>query len=149
MTLKGRVQPDHIPVNKYNLTMVGLPPVTFTSVSGTETEVAAIDLPDRTKASGGQVSSGEFTVRVPMHHQIEIGAMDTWFAEGQDPITATYKKAGVLEHTSGTGRIRGNYALTGAWVSKRKLPDLAFDDDGAMAEVEYTICYDSITSLPI
>lgn len=147
MALKGLIQPDHIPVNKYELTIVGMGNVIFTTVSGLETEVAAIDLPDRTKATGGQPSAAELTVTVPMHHASEINLMDVWFGEAQDPVTITYKRAGVLTHSSGTGDIVQQYSLIGIWCSKRKLPDLAFDDDGAMAEVEYTLNVDSVIKL--
>ena len=61
MPLKGLIDPDHIPVNKYELNIVGMPTIVFTSVSGLETEVAAIDLPDRTKATGGQPTAAELT----------------------------------------------------------------------------------------
>lgn len=148
MPLKGLIDPDHIPVNKYELNVVGMPTIVFTSVSGLETEVAAIDLPDRTKATGGQPTAAELTVRVPMHHQVQILAMDVWFGEAQDPVTITYKKAGTLVHQSGSGAIAKTYSLIGIWCSKRKLPDLAFDDDGAMAEVEYTLCVDSVIAVP-
>ena len=149
MPLKGRIDPDHIPLNKYKLLVLGIGEITATNVSGLETEVAAIDLPDRTKASGGQISATEFTVTVPMHHSAEIALMDLWFNEGQDPIAVTYKKPGTLQHLSGTGDIQRIYALTGMWVQKSKLPDLAYDDDGWMAEVEYTLCADSATVLPV
>ncbi len=149
MSLKGTIQPDHIPVNKYSLVAVGVPPITFTSISGLETEVAAIDLPDRTKATGGQVSAGDFEAMVPMHHSIEIAAMDVWYREAQDPVSLTYKKAAVLEHRSGSGEILQAYALVGLWVHARKLPDLSHADDGAMAQVEYTLCFDSCTELPV
>lgn len=147
MPLKGLIDPDHIPVNKYELNVVGLPPIVTTSVSGLETEVAAIELPDRSKATGGQSSSAELTVRVPMHHSNQILAMDTWHDEAQDPVTITYKKAATLVHQSGSGAVQKQYSLLGVWCSKRKLPDLAFDDDGAMAEVEYTLHVDSVIAL--
>jgi hypothetical protein len=147
MALKGIILPDHIPVNKYELTIVGMSTIVMTSVSGLETEVPAIDLPDRTKATGGQPSSAELTVTVPMHHASEILQMDIWHTEAQDPITITYKRAGILEHKSGTGDIIKQYTLIGIWCSKRKLPDLAYDDDGAMAEVEYTLQVDSVMPL--
>lgn len=146
MSLKGRIDPDHIPVNKYELAMVGLVSApTFVEVSGLEQEIGVIDLPDRTRAPGGQVSASEITVKVPAHHSADVNAMDLWWDECQDPITATAKKAGTLTHSSGTGSIQRIYALTGAWVSKRKLADLNMADDGAMAVVEYTIQIDTCT----
>ena len=147
MPLKNKIEPDHIPLNKYALTIVGIGEVVFTTVSGLETEVAAIDLPDRTKATGGQISSAELTVTVPMHHSASIAIMNLWHQEAQDPVTITYKKGGVLRHISGTGDISRTYMLVGAWCSKQKLPDLSFEDDGGMAEVEFTIQVDTVQQI--
>lgn len=148
MSLKGRIDPDHIPMNKYELAMVGLTAsVTFTKLSGLEQENAVVDLPDRTRAPGGQVSATEIVVEVPAHHSGEITAMDLWWVEGQDPITSTAKKAGTLTYISGTGDIARAYALLGAWVSKRKLPDGDMSDDGNMAVVTYTIQIDSCSRI--
>ena len=36
MPLKGLIDPDHIPVNKYELAVIGLPTIQFTSISGME-----------------------------------------------------------------------------------------------------------------
>ena len=60
MALQGLVQADHVPVNNYQLTITGsgnFPANTvifFVEVSGIELETQSVDLPDRTKASGGQ-----------------------------------------------------------------------------------------------
>jgi hypothetical protein len=149
MGLKGTIKADHMAVNKYQLTLIGLTTLTLTpiEVSGMEVEVGVIDLPDRTKVSGGQSSSTEFTMTIPMHHSSEIGAMEVWFQEGQDPVVATYKKAGTLTFQSITGENEKSWTLIGAWCSKRKLPDLSMEDDGEMAVAEYTICVDEV--LPI
>lgn len=148
MSLKGRLDPDHIPANKYEFTVVGLTTQpTFTKVSGLEQENAVIDLPDRTRAPGGQVSASEIVVEVPSHHTADVTAMDLWWTEGQDPITATCKKAGTLRYISGTGAIVREYAITGAWVSKRKLPDAAMNDDGQMAVCVYTLQLDTCTRI--
>jgi hypothetical protein len=148
MPLKGLIDADHIPVNKYELSVVGLlADVVFTKVSGMEVEVAPVDLPDRTKATGGQLGTSELTVEVPMHHGSQIAAMELWFQEGQDPVTITYKKAATLTHFSGSGAISKNYSMLGVWISKRKLPDLSFEDAGAMAVAEYTLQVDTILPL--
>ena len=148
MTLKGLIDPDHIPVNKYELAVVGLPTIQFTSLSGMEIDVGTIELPDRTKASGGQLNTSQLTVQVPMHHTAQIAAMELWFQGGQDPIVITYKKACTLTHLSGSGEIKRAYSMLGTWISKRKLPDLAFDNAGEMSVVEYTLEVDSIIPLP-
>lgn len=145
MTMKGSIQSGHIPVNKYQLQFVGLPQLTPTTVSGIEEELAMIDLPDRTKASGGNTGSSEMVISIPAHHTTEIVAMEAWFAEGQDPVTPTYKKAGSLRMESialtGTGR---RAQLIGVWVTKRKMPDLEMSNDGEMAVYEYTLSIDQV-----
>lgn len=147
MPLKGLIDPDHMPVNKYELAVVGLPTIQFTSVTGMEIDVGVVELPDRTKATGGQLNTSQLVVQVPMHHTAQIAAMEVWFQEGQDPVVATYKKASTLSHFSGTGNIARNFSMLGVWISKRKLPDLAFDNAGDMAVTEYTLEVDSIIPL--
>jgi hypothetical protein len=147
MPIKATLQPDHIPTNKYQLIVVGLPPVTFTKISGIEVEVDTVDLPDRTRASGGNAKAVEFTAEMPMHHTIEMAAMEIWFTEGQDPVSLTYKKAGTLIHTSGSGAVLRTYSLIGIFCSKRKLPDLDFESEGDMATIEWTFQCDTV--LPI
>ena len=147
MPLKGLIDPDHIPVNKYELAVIGLPTIQFISVSGMEIDVGVVELPDRTKATGGQLNTSQLVVQVPMHHSAQIAAMEVWFQECQDPVTITYKKACTLTHFSGTGEIQRNYSMLGVWVSKRKLPDLSFENAGDMAVGEYTLEVDSILPL--
>lgn len=149
MPLKGRIDEDHIPLNKYELAMIGLlVPVTITKLSGMETELPGVELPDRTVATGGQSGVSELVVEVPAHHTAEIFAMEAWLTEGKDPVTATYKKVGVLAMVSNSGAIRRSWTLTGAWNRKRKLPDMSFDDEGGMSVIEYTISVDDVTLLP-
>ena len=53
--MKGSIQADHIPVNKYEFLVVGIPGLVFTEISGLEQETESVVLPDRTTASGGDV----------------------------------------------------------------------------------------------
>jgi len=145
--MKGAILPDHIPVNNFELLVIGLPPLTPTEVSGIEDELVTTDLPDRTKASGGERNPGEFTIMLPMHHTVEQAAMEVWFKEGQHPISPGYKKPGTLIHKSGSGNVLRTFSLLGAFASKRVLPDLEMVNEGEMATVEWTISYDDI--LPI
>lgn len=149
MPLKGLLQEDHIPVNKYEMVVVGLavPTITFTNITGLEFELGVIELPDRTKASGGQRGTAEIVGQVPLHHVAEIAAMDLWYEEGLDPVTATYKKAGTMIYLRGTGQVGKTYSMMGIWVSKRKTPDLDMEDDGEMAVNEYTMQVDDM--LPV
>lgn len=143
--MKGAILPGHIPVNKYTLLMVGLPPLTVVEASGLEEELQKVEMPDRTVASGGNTAASEFTVMIPMHHSVEHGAMESWFAEGQDPVSPTYKKMGslLMESVAIGGPIR-TYELVGVFVTKRKLPDLEMKNEGEIALVEWTLSVDQM-----
>ena len=148
MSLKGLIEGDHIPNNKFELNIVGLPAITFTKVSGLESEVPGVELPDRTMASGGQRSSSEIVVEIPNHHSVNVGVMELWFEEGVDPVTPTYKKVGTLVQVSLTGEIRRGWSLAGMWITKRKLSDMEMAEVGEMSVNEYTIKVDDIAPLP-
>lgn len=145
--MKGALLPDHIPVNNYELVIIGLPALTPVEVSGLEDELVTTDLPDRTRASGGERNPHEFTIMLPMHHIVEQAAMEIWYKEGQHPISPGYKKPGTLIHKSGSGNILRTFTLIGAFASKRVLPDLEMNNDGEQANVEWTISVDDM--LPI
>ncbi len=145
--MKGEIQADHIPVNKFQLKVVGLLDLTAVSISGLEDELATIDLPDRTKASGGNRGASEFTMMIPAHHTVEIAAMEVWFKEGQDPIVPTYKKPCTLIMQSLSGQKERSYTLIGVFVMKRTLPDLDKADDGEMASIEWGMSVDDIIPL--
>jgi hypothetical protein len=152
MALQGSVLPDHVPVNNFVLAVTGLPAIFFVEVSGIELETQAIDLPDRTKASGGQFGAQEFTGKTMMHHNIERAALETWFNEGQNPVlphnfsdSSGYKKSGTLTHKSLNNVSKGVYTISGCWIMKRKLPDLSTEDEGAPAMIEWTFSCDKVT----
>jgi len=144
MGIKQVLQADHIPVNKYTLIVVGMPLITFTKLSGLEYAVDVVDLPDRTRSPGGNAQATEFTGEQPLHHLAEVLAMEVWFEECQDPISSTAKKPGTLVLTSGTGALIKTYSFTGMWPSKRKTPDLDFENAGDMAVLEWTFQVDSL-----
>ena len=147
MSVKGTLGPDHIPVNKYSLLVVGVPEITVLSVSGIEEEIDTVDLPDRTKASGGQTQAIEFEITTPTHHTTEQAAMEAWFQESQDPVLPTYKKVGTLVMTSLSGEIVRSHSLVGLWPMKRALPELDLSNEGELAITTWTLCADDI--LPI
>jgi hypothetical protein len=60
--MKGAIAPDHIPVNKYQLLVAGVIPLTITEVSGIEDELQTTELPDRTVASGGNRGPSEVEI---------------------------------------------------------------------------------------
>jgi len=147
MGLKFAIQPDHIPVNNYRLIINGLAPITFVSIGALEKELDTVDLPDRTTASTGRTKPGETEVKVPAHHLVEVQQMETWFTEGKDPISPTYKKVGTLTMTSGTRLVNKVLTLIGAYVSKGGTPDLEMNDDGEMAVMTYSLKWDDILGL--
>ena len=145
--MKGAIKEDHIPTNNYELLISGLPPITVTTLSGIEDELQTVDLPDRTKASGGNRGSTEFTIGVPMHHTTEQAALEIMYKEAQDPVSPTYKKGGTLVHKSISGATLRTFTLFGAFITKRALPDLEMSAEGEQAIVEWTFSVDDI--LPI
>ena len=138
--MKHVLLPDHMPVNKYELAVAGIPTITFTTVGALEEELDKIDLPDRTAASGGRAKPVEFDVKVPMHHVEEIAAMEAWYEEGQDPVSPGYQKTGALSNLSLSGLSRFMTTLYKLWVFKRATPELDMNNDGDMAEKTYTMC---------
>jgi hypothetical protein len=143
--MKGSIQPAHIAVNLYELLFVGIPKLTATTVSGLEEELQAVDMPDRTKASGGHTGPSEFTATFPLHHSTEVLALEAWFREGQHPVSPTYKKPGslLMQSISPIGAVR-TYQLVGVFMTKRKLPDLDMANDGELALAECTFSVDQI-----
>lgn len=139
MAIKGVILPDKLQVNKFQLTIAGFPPVLFTAVAGIEEELDNVELPDRTPATGGRKKSIEFDVTQPLHHKLEVAAMELWYRECQDPVSPLHRKTGVLMVMSETGLGRAAYSVVGAILTKRKLPDLDLDNDGEMATVVWTI----------
>ena len=142
--MKGAIQPDHIPVNNFELLILGLPPLTPVEISGLEDELQTTDLPDRTTASGGNRGPTEFEIQLPMHHLLEQAAMEAWLIEAQDPVSPTYKKVGTLIHKSISGVVLRTYSLVGAYTNKRTLPDLEMENEGEIALVGWNIKVDDM-----
>jgi hypothetical protein len=144
--MKGDIRPDHIPLNKYQLLVLGtaVPAFTFTEISGIEEELQTTELPDRTVASGGNTGPVEFTAKCPLHHLEEQAALELWFNEGKDPVSPLYKKAASLVHMSGTGQVLRTYSVVGVFCSKRALPDLSMANEGEMAANEWTFKADEL-----
>jgi len=145
--MKGAILGDHIPLNKYQLIVLGMPELIFTEISGLEEELETVDLPDRTVASGGQTKTLEFTATLPAHHLIMQAAMELWFVEGRDPVASTYKKTATLILKSISGSTFRTYSLIGLFVCKRATPDLEMANEGEMATIEWTFKADQM--LPI
>lgn len=145
--MKGVLQKDHIPVNKYQMLVVGLPPLTLTEISGIEQELETVDLPDRTVASGGNKGTVEFTAMQPVHHLVEVAAIESWFVESIDPVSGSYKKDGTIILQSISGDVIKTHSILGMFPSKKALPDLEMANEGEMATIEWTFKADEV--LPI
>lgn len=146
MALQGTLEPNHVPVNNYVLRTEGVSHF-FSEISGIEEEIQAVDLPDRTKATGGNVLPKEFTAKTPLHHATTRAGLEAWYQEGQCPVSATYKKTGTLIHKDITSATNGQYSLSGLWIMKRKLPDLDKSNDGEVAMIEWTFSCDRISEI--
>jgi len=145
--MKGVILPDHIPLNKYELRIRDLPPITFIEVAGLEEELENVDLPDRTAASGGNTKPIEFTATMPLHHRLEEAAMEQWFQESQDPVSPTYKKTGTLILSSLSGMNRKTMILVGLFPCKRKTGNLDMANEGELHKIEWTFKTDDVLSV--
>jgi len=147
MVMKGSVQPNHIPVNNYELIVVGLPKILFTTIAGLEEETEQVDLPDRTKASGGNSTPVEFAATSFEHHTTELAALEFWRNEGLDPVSALYKKVGTLIKRGINGNVVTTRTLIGLWITKRKDADLDLANEGEPAMIEWTMSADKLESV--
>lgn len=142
--MKGALQPDHIPVNKYQLKMLGMVPLTPVEISGIEDELEITELPDRTTASGGNRKATEFDITIPAHHIIEQAAMELWFRQSQDPVVPSYKRTGTLIMQRISGKGDRSYTVMGVYPFKRALPDLDMSNEGEMASVVWSLKVDDV-----
>jgi hypothetical protein len=146
MALRGKVNANHVPVNNFELAVSGeTQTFWFTEISGIEFEIQAVDLPDRTKASGGNPLPQEFTAKMLMHHDAERKVLNEWLEAAIEPVTATYKKTATLTHKTIAGANNAKYTITGLWIMKRKLPDLDRANEGEAAVIEWTFSADLIS----
>lgn len=146
--MKGAILPGHVGLNRYELLVLGAPPLVFHEVSGMESETPFVDLPDRTQATGGEEAPGEFTVMQPMHHTVERAYMEAWLRAGRHPVLPGYKKVATMIWTNIHGNVAAVWSLVGLGVSKRATPDGEMGNDGEMAALEWTFKYDSMDPLP-
>lgn len=147
MTLKNTIQPNHIPINKYELSVLGLPVITFTKVGGIEQETGDIMLPDKTSASGGQQEPFDMVCELPLHHTSEVDAIESWHKEGKDPVSPTYKKTGSMLYKGQDDSVVRAYSIINAWAKKLKYPDVEMENEGDMAVLEVTLRVDDYAPL--
>ncbi len=142
--LKGIIQPNHAPLNNFEVFILGLPPIVFITVAGLEEELETVDLPDRTTASGGNTKPVEWTGTTMLHHTVERLALEAWFKEGQDSVTSTYKKIGTLLSRGIQNNVHATYTLPGLYIMKRVIPDFDKANEGEPAMLEWTFKADDI-----
>lgn len=142
--MKGVLDPDHIAVNNYQFLVLGLLPLTPTEIGGMDDELETTDLPDRTRASGGNRKASEITIMLPAHHTVEQAGMELWLRESQDPVLPTYKKTVTLVMTSISGNNSRSWTLVGVFPTKRSTPDLEMENEGELATIEWTLSVDDI-----
>lgn len=140
----GTISPDHMPLNKYELLIVGMPKITFTTVGSFTDATTEASLPDGTVASGGKTAPVEFTVTVPRHHLVDIALMDNWKKQGHDPVDKNYKKTGTLISYSGSGEIFKSETLIGLWCRDKSTPEFDMGNDGEMAVNSYVMRADKV-----
>ena len=140
--MKQVLLPDHIPLNDFQLIVVGGPPkIQFITIDGLEEELETVDLPDRTKASGGNTKAIEFTTTHPLHHVTEDLFLEGWFLESQ-LVSPLYKKAATLLVKSISGLTIKSFNLIGLFPSKRKTGDLDMANEGELHNKEWTFSAD-------
>ena len=144
MAVKGTIQKDFIRKNKYTLMFIGLPKLTATEITGSEREITSVVLPDQTVQSGGLVLPSEFDITIPMHHKLEIAAMEAWCVEGEDPISPFFKKHGLIMALNGSGLVATVWRVESAGCFKRALPDFSMENEGEMQQNVYSIKCDDI-----
>lgn len=137
--MKGTIQPDIMQVHKYLLQVTGLPPITYVEVTGLDFEIETTDLPDKTWATGGRTKPFEMEVVQPMHHSLEVAAMEMWWQENQDPVSPLAKKLATLIVFSQSRIQMRSIMLVGVGPTKKKWPDLKMEDEGKMADIKWTL----------
>lgn len=147
MAIKNVLKTNRVQVNKFQLTIqpgVGAP--LFTTISGLEEELDTVDLPDRTSRSGGREKQLEFEVGQPMHHDLEVLAMEAWYRMCKATLPL-YLKLGVLVLFDEWGMPRRKYTLPNLWISKRAHSELELDNDGEMSIITWTLKADQIVPM--
>ena len=142
--MKGDINVDHIPVNKYTFAVVGLLDLTVTECTGLDDELQTTELPDRTRASGGNRGPTEFDITIPAHHLSEQLAMEAWYKESQDPVLPSYKKPCTLTLKSISGAKSYGLSLMGVFPMKRVTPDLDMANEGELAGIVWSMSADDV-----
>lgn len=142
--IKNVIKENRVPVNKFKLVVQpGVGEITLVSVSGIEEELDATELPDRTVRSGGRSKPFEPEIVQPMHHDIEVLAMESWYNMCKFTLPG-YLKIGVLIQFDEYGFPRRKYTLQSLWIKKRVHSDLELDNEGEMSVLTWTLSADQL-----
>jgi hypothetical protein len=148
MSLKRTIKADHMPVNNYEMLVNGMPKIIFISVEGLDEELETVDLPDRTARSGGNTKALSFTAKQPLHHALEVQAMEQWYKDSQHPVKPDYLKNATLMFKSLTDMHSKSYALTECFPHKRVLSNADMNDEGKPAELTWTFRATEVVNIP-
>jgi hypothetical protein len=106
----------------------------------------AVTMPDGTIRSGGKTEPVEFTLSIPMHHDVEQAAMEYWKKLAEGPVRSTYLKAGSLIFYRSDGTPK-SYTFSNMWISGRTIPGADMGNEGEMAAVTFAVKADYV--LPV
>lgn len=145
MAIKNVIQENRIQMNKFSFqAQPGVGAITLVSIGELAKELDKADLPDRTSRSGGRVKQATTELVQPAHHDLEVLAMDAWFAECQDPVTPTHLKIVTIVKFDQAGLPRRVLTLTNCWLSNKVESEMDLDNDGDQATITWTLEYDNI-----
>lgn len=143
--MKGEVLPDPAVINKFLFEVVGLPPFYARKAGPFTKELGKADAPDTTVHSSGRAMPGELTLETPMHHDIELVALDAWFLTCEYGVPS-YKRAAVVTIMAANNIPRRVFMLTGLWITKKEVPELDRTSDD-LAFVTWTCSYDDMQTI--
>jgi hypothetical protein len=140
--IKGVISPDELKVNKGKLLIAGMAPILCTEIKGIAFEMEKANLPDATTVTGGRIKPGEFTIKVPAHHLVEVRLLEEWMKQAKDCVNSDYKKTATMMFFSASCTKFKAWNMTGVWCFKEVLPDAELKDEGNEAEIEFGFSYD-------
>lgn len=143
MPLRGTIKNNHVPLNSFELIVAGMPQVTVVTTDDIEQMITAVTMPDGTIRSGGKTEPVEFTISVPMHHDVEQAALEAWKKLAEGPVSSSYLKAGSLVFYKNDGTPK-SYSFTNMWLSGRTIPGADMGNEGDMAAVTFMVKADYV-----
>jgi len=145
--VKGALEQNPAQKHRYKMLVVGLNPAELnpTSIDGIEATTGVAELPDRTRISDGVIKAGSFTIKMPVHHVVEMAALKTWYKDTRAKAPSEYKKTVTILHLNGARAIVRTTKLGGVWPEGYSESSLEMGNEGEMGETEWTLSFDSAT----